>query len=41
MIFHIYLTYEQYWGLAFFLFEGMLFYTAKQIFCYPDEREEQ
>lgn len=41
MIFNIQLTYEQYWTLAFVLFQAMLFYSAKEMFKYPHERDEE
>lgn len=35
----IVVTTEQYWTIAFILFLGASFYTMKQIFPYPDERD--
>jgi hypothetical protein len=37
MIFYILLTHEQYWTVAFLLFQTMLFYTVQDMFRYPDE----
>lgn len=31
------LTYEQYWTAAFIFFQFGLFYTAKNLFPFPDE----
>lgn len=40
MIEPILLTPEQYYAVAFLFFQIGMFYTAKQIFSYPDEREQ-
>lgn len=40
MIFHIQLTYEQYWTTAFVLFQLLLFYSSRNMFLYPHERED-
>lgn len=36
----IYLTYSEYWALAFSLVQAGLFYTGMNIFMFPDERDE-
>jgi hypothetical protein len=39
MIYGIPLTHDQYWTAAFIFVQFGLFYTAKQVFAYPDEVE--